>query len=171
MASGCTLPAELGVGGQAGRCCGVGSMRIYASLDDDIGEGFVWLRRAGLPTRGIVKITHPDSGRSVFCEALQFEDNFLRNYNQSPRFRIDNPESSLVMSGWYRARLGDLQTQWEYPLEITQADSWWGKIRACMHHPQVVVRVAVWLGLLSVVLGVVGVLLGGISLLPAGAPS
>lgn len=149
----------------------MGNMRIYASLDDDIGEGFVWLRKAGLPARGIVKITHTDSGRSLFCEALQFEDNFLQKYNQSPRFTIDNPESSVVMNGWYRARLGGLQTQREYPLDIAQADSWRGKIRACMDHPQVVVRVAVWLGLLSVALGVVGVLLGIISVLPEDGPS
>ena len=147
------------------------NMRIYASLDDDIGEGYVWLRKAGLPPRGIVKITHTDSGRTVLCEALKFEDNFLKKYNQSPRFTINNPESSVVMSGWYRARLGDLQSQREYTLDIAKDDSWCGKIRACMHHPQVVVRVAVWLGLLSVALGVVGVLLGIISVLSKSGPS
>jgi hypothetical protein len=146
-------------------------MRVYASLDDDIAEGFVWLRKPGLPARGIVKITHSESGRSVFCEALQFEDNFLNKYNHSPRFTIANPDSSVVMSGWYRARLGELQTQREYPLHIDPADSAYGKIRACMQHPQVVVRVAVWLGLLSVALGVVGALLGIVSLLPNGGPS
>ena len=149
----------------------MGSMKIYASLSEHIGEGFVWLRKAGLPTRGIVKITNPDSGRSVFCEALKFEDNFLKKYNQAPRLNIDNPDLSIVMNGWYRARLGDLKTQCEYPLEIAEANSWCGKIRACMHHPQVVVRVAVWLGLLSVALGVVGVLLGIISVLPKAGPS
>jgi len=142
----------------------VGSMKIYASLSKHIGEGFVWLKKDGIPTRGIVKLTNPCNGRSVFCEALEIEGNFLRKYNQAPRFKIKKPELSIVMNGWYRARLGGLKTQCEYPLKIVEANSWYGKIRACRHHPQVVVRVAVLLGILSVLLGFVGVLLGGISI-------
>ena len=139
-------------------------MKIYASLDDDVGEGFVWLKKQGLPSRGVVKISNLETSRSVFCEALQLEDNFLKQYNNSPRYAIHNPESSIVMNGWYRARLGDVQTQREYDLKIVAADSTWGKVRACMDHPQVVVRVAVWLGVLSVVLGIVGFFLGVVSL-------
>ncbi len=141
-------------------------MKIYASLDDDISEGFVWLRKPGLPNRGLVKIRNPGSGRTVVCEALQFEDNFLRKYNQAPRFTISDPASSIVMSRWYRTCLGGLDTQEEYPLEISSACSGWDGMQACIHHPQIVVRVAVWLGLLSVTLGVVGVLLGVISVWP-----
>ena len=141
-------------------------MRIYASFDDDISEGFVWLKKPGLPARSLVKIRNPASGRSVVCEALQFEGNFLHRYNQSPRFTIDDQQSSIVMNGWYRACLGGLETQKEYTLEITGVRSWWGKMRACMDHPQIVVRLAIWLGVLSVSLGVVGVLLGIISVWP-----
>jgi hypothetical protein len=140
-------------------------MKIYASLDDDISEGFVWLKKSDLPHRCPVKIRNPENRRSVFCETLQFEQNFLRRYNQPPRITIANEESSIVMSTWYRARLGGLETQKEYPLEVTGA-GWWGKMRACMDHPQLVVRVAFWLGVLSIVLGGIGVGLGIISVLP-----
>ena len=75
------------------------------------------------------------------------------------------------MSGRYRPRLGALQTQREYALEVTEAESWYGKIRACVHHPQIVVRVAVWLGLISVALGAIGVILGVISVWPRSGPS
>jgi hypothetical protein len=55
----------------------------------------------------------------------------------------------MVMSSWYRFRLGGLQTQREYALNIEACDrwphTWYGKIRACTGHPQVVVRVGVWL--------------------------
>jgi hypothetical protein len=146
-------------------------VKLYASLDDHIGEGFVWLQRPSLPPRCVVKITNPESKRSVYCEALQLEENFLQRYNQSPRFTITNPASSIVMSGWYRARLGGLQTQREYALEVVEANSWCGKIRSCLHHPQIVVRVAVWLGIVSVALGALGVLLGVISILPRSGPS
>lgn len=128
----------------------------------------MWLHKPGLPPRCVVKIKNPENGRIVFCEALQFDDNFLQQYNQDSRHKIDSKESSIVMSGWYRARLGGLETQREYALEITDAHSCWGKMRTCMHHPQTVVRVAVWLGLLSLALGLVGMVLGIVSVWPRG---
>ena len=73
-------------------------MKIYASQQNDIGEGLVWIKKADLPPRCVVKITNSESGRIVFCEALQIEKNFLKQYNQSPRFSIDNPETSIVIS-------------------------------------------------------------------------
>ena len=138
-------------------------MKIYAALEDDMGEGFVWLQKTDLPPRCIVKITN--NQRSVYCETLQFDANFLKRYNHGPRFNIGDTEHSIVMNGWYRARLGGLMTQGDYPLEIMAADSWRGKLLACMDHPQIVVRVAIWLGILSVALGVVGAVLGVISLI------
>ena len=141
-------------------------MKIYASSMDDLAEGIVWLQRSGLPPRCVVKITNGEAGASVFCEALQIEKNFLDTYNQSPRFRIDEPESAIVMSAWFRARLGGLETQKSYLLTIDPANNASGKLRACFHHPQVVVRVAAWLGVISVGLGVVGLLLGILSVWP-----
>jgi len=141
-------------------------MKIYACLNDDISEGFVWLKRSGLASRSVVKITNPEVEQSVFCEALQLEDNFLREYNQSPRRKIESPDSSIVMSAWYRARLGNLETLRDYNLEIRAANGWWGKLRSCTQHPQIIIRVAVWLGVISVGLGVVGVVLGVVSIWP-----
>jgi len=134
-------------------------VKIYPSLAEHIGEGFVWLQQPGLPARRIVKITRGDSRRSVFCEGLQLDRNFLHRYNQSPRSPIEKPDSSIVMSAWYREGLGGLETQREYPLEIAVANSIYGQIRAGLGHPEVVVRVAVKLGILSVALGVVSVVL------------
>ena len=144
-------------------------MKVYASLDDDISEGFVWLQKPELPARCVVKIESPDGRYVVYCEALQIEANFLKQYNQTPRYDILAPASAIVLSSWYRAKLGQLETQEEYQLEITRADNWWGRLRACMQHPQIVVRVAAWLGVVSVALGALGVLLGVVSLYVSGA--
>ncbi len=140
-------------------------MRIYACLTDDVSDGFVWLSNPGLPSRAVVKITNPENGRSIHCETLQFDDNFVRVYNESPsRINLDRRETSIVMSGWYRALLGNLETQTDYPLSVVVANGVAGKILACTCHPQVVIRVAVWLGIVSVALGVVSFVLGLISL-------
>lgn len=135
---------------------------IYACLSEHISEGFVWLQKKELPNRGIVKILNEKSGKSIFCEALEIEQNFLNKYNaeSSRRIKIKDPESSIVLNGWYRVRLGDISTKCQYPLQICSANTPYGQIRACMQHPQVVVRVAVCLGILSLFLGVLGVLIG-----------
>jgi hypothetical protein len=138
---------------------------IYAALSEHFSEGFVWLRRDGLPPRGVVKITNCGNSRRVFCQALQFDANFLSEYNERKRtLPIGSPESSIVMSYWYRAKLGDQGKAVECGasplLRIAAPRSWnrwcWG-LRACMQHPQLAMRVAVRLALLSIALGVVSV--------------
>lgn len=139
-------------------------MKLFAVLHDDAQQGWVWLQDSSLSARSIVKITNPDNGKAVYCEALQIDNNFLSTYNQSPRISIDNPQSSIVIGGWYRAALGGLSTQMDVPLTIKPCNTWWGHFKACTDHPQTVVRVAAWLGLISVVLGFLGMLLGAASL-------
>jgi len=134
-------------------------MKIYAALKEDVNAGHVWLEKPGLPARCIVRIKNLQNGKSVYCESLQFEKNFLHEYEQGGRLKIDSPASSIVMSYWYRARLGGLETAYDYPLDVQAAWPIWGQLRACMHHPQIVARVAVWLGLLSVGLGLLGLVL------------
>lgn len=97
-------------------------MRIFASVRDEISEGFVWLQDAGLSPRCVARITSPEK-KTVYCEALQLEANFLKHYNQPPRLTIGDPGSVIVMSGWYRRRLGGLETQKDYALEIVRADT------------------------------------------------
>lgn len=125
----------------------------------------VWLKEPTLPPRCIVKITNVENGKRVWCEALQIDDNFLRRYNEPPRLTIDDPISSIVVPQWYRARLG-LKTGQEVQLRISS--TWlWAKVFACLEHPQVMVRVGTWLGLLSFLLGLLSIGLSLISLLQA----
>ena len=139
-------------------------MRIFAALREDIQQGWVWLQIPNLPSRSIVKITNPNNGKSIYCEALQIDQNFLDFYNQPNRIAISDPQNALVISGWYRAGLGDLSTKSDVHLCVNPCNLSWGKLRACLHHPQIIVRVAAWLGLISVALGLVGVALGAMSL-------
>ena len=114
----------------------------------------------------MVKITNSASRKSVYCEALQIDENFLAHYNQSPRRNISDRACAVVMNEWYRSRLGCSDTQTEYPLEIKRANHLCGKFCACIQHPQIVVRLATWLALLGLALGVIGVLLGIAALCP-----
>jgi hypothetical protein len=148
------------------KCGSPAATTIYAALHEDLSAGFVWLKRDDLRPRCVVKITNTENGHHVFCEALQLDANFLDEYNNRPRtLCIGSPESSIVMSYWYRAKLGDrdkpLECETSPALRIAAARPWarrwWGKLRACMNHPQLAMRVAVWLALLSIALAIIGV--------------
>ncbi|WP_224982948.1 hypothetical protein [Geomonas agri] len=139
-------------------------MRVFASLKNDINEGHVWLLKEGLLPRSVVKVINTKNGKAIYCEALQIDNNFLREYNKQPRFIIDDPVNSIVMNSWFRAKLDIFNTQENYDISVVATNSCKFKIRAGIDHPQLVVRVAVWLGIVGAVSGVIGVLLGMYSL-------
>jgi hypothetical protein len=138
-------------------------MRVFAALRDDISQGWVWLDRNDLPLRSIVRVNNQANGKVVYCEALQIDKNFLRVYNQAPRLSITDTKNTLVVGAWYRLKLG-VATQVDYDFDVRPSQRWWGRFWACAHHPQIVVRIAIWLAAWSVVLGLLGAVLGVISI-------
>lgn len=139
-------------------------MEIFTAREEDAHQGWVWLQNASLPPRGVIKITNPSTRKSVYCEALQIDANFLKTYNQSPRRTITKPKETLVIGAWYRTGLGVNGTRVEIPLTVCASNSWIGQFLACVGHPQVVVRLAAWLGGTGLILGVFGLILGIASL-------
>ncbi|HDY86018.1 hypothetical protein LCGC14_0942850 [marine sediment metagenome] len=78
------------------------------------------------------------------------------------RTTIQHPKEVIVMNGWLHHLLGDLQTKTEAQIKI--CNLWLGKFRASTYHPQIIVRVAAWLGLISIGLGLLGGIFGIVSL-------
>jgi hypothetical protein len=142
------------------------SMKLFAARQEDAHQGWVWLQNADLPARSVVKIKNLENQKAIYCETLQIDANFLAQYNVPPRKRIDRPSEALVISDWYRIKLGGLQTQVEVSLEIVPRNFWFGPFIACIEHPQLAVRLASWLGGIGLVLGVIGFILGIISVWP-----
>ena len=141
---------------------------IYAAKIEDISQGWVWLGvEDKLAQRSIIRLSTSIDGnrKSVYSEALKIDDNFLRDYNQQGggRIAIGNPRAALVISEWYRSRLG-LQTRTDVEIDWKAADNFWGQVRACLDHPQIVVRLPTWLGVLGTILGIVGIILGAVPL-------
>jgi hypothetical protein len=134
-------------------------LKIYTAQNADVNQGWVWLGRSDLSHRSIVRLFSADTRKSVYCEVLTIDDNFLRSYNQPSRIQIAESQSALVIAEWYRMRLGGLKTLTEADIEVTPANGVCGRVRACLDHPQVVVRLAVILALWSFVLGVIGFVL------------
>ena len=133
--------------------------KVLAATRQDMNEGWVWLSQHDFAPRSIVKIRSRVNNKVVYCEALEIDENFIKEYNQNPRVSINQSESTIVVNGWYRNRLGGIGTKQDHDLEVSGANGFWGKFRASAGHPQVVVRLATWLAVISVGLGFLGVCL------------
>ena len=135
--------------------------KVLASMRQDMNEGWVWVTGLDIEPRSIIKIKNKDKNRkqSVYCEYLEIDANYIREYNQPPRVNIKADEKTLVINGWYRKSLGGIGTGQNHDLQITPASGLWGKFRASTGHPQIVVRLATWLAIISVALGLLGVCL------------
>ena len=133
--------------------------RVLASLRDELNQGWVWVTNSGLDSRSVVKITNKKTKKSIYCECLEIDDNYIFVYNNRPRENIDENKATITISGWYRKRLGGIKTKTNQELEIRAANGWLVKLRANLQHPQVVVRMATWLAIISVGLGALGVCL------------
>jgi hypothetical protein len=127
-------------------------LTVFPALNEDISSGWVWVPSLMEGSRLSVKITNLANERSIYCEVLQIDKNFIARYNQPPRNDIDKPDQSIVMCQWYRHKLG-IQSGECVDLKISLIEFCpYGYIRGCLDHPQLINRVAVWLGLLGVFL-------------------
>lgn len=133
--------------------------KVLAATREDMNEGWVWLSQHDFAPRSIVKIRSKVNNKVVYCEALEMDGNFINDYNKSPRVSISQNGNTIVMNGWYRIRLGGIETKQNHDLVVSGSNGLWGKFRASTGHPQVVVRLATWLAVISVGLGILGVCL------------
>ncbi len=154
---------------------------VRPALPEDADAGSVWLTLSSdVPQRSIIRMTSPTGG-TVFSEALGIDKNFVKKYNRIraedfpelrlSEFRYDEfgralPDGSgtgmLFVSEYYRARLGRIEVRHVYDLDVSTTNHWWNRIRACLEHPQVGIRLATQLGLWGLTLGVVATVLGAI---------
>lgn len=129
---------------------------VHASLVDDLNQGWIWANNIDLSPRSTVKIINLKNNIKVYCECLEIDNNYLRKYNVDPRISIDNNIPSITINSWYRSKLGNLDTKTIYELEIWEANESYYKLFASNSHPQVIVRLATKLAVLSVFLGILG---------------
>lgn len=87
-------------------------------------------------------------------------------YNEPPRYYLIEADT-LVMSQWYRDALVGFEPSNEdnttglVDLRITPLCwplRWWGSLRAAAHHPELVVRIGMTLGVLGAGLGLVALI-------------
>lgn len=134
--------------------------KVFAATREDMNEGWVWLSSNNFPPRPVIKIENKSNRKKVYCEALKIDENYLKNYNDNRRVsELKGADKAIVVSEWYRKRLGGIETKQFHDLKISISNGLWGKFRASIGHPQVVVRLATWLAVISVTLGALGIFL------------
>lgn len=131
--------------------------QLHHALWQDMESGSIWLQEPVVTSRTVVKVTH--QGRVLYCEAKRI-DAYLRAYFLK-EFAEDlgGDTNPLLMNAWYRKRLGLEADSGEVELDIQAAENPWGRFFACLHHPQLAVRLATWLATWSVLLAVLGIIL------------
>lgn len=134
--------------------------KIYAALAEDISSGWVWVGGFEGEQRSVVRLRNDRTRKTVHCEALKIDKNFLAKYKQGNTLTIENESNAIVANEWYRRKLGVVNTNSDERISFREANHLIGRLMASIQHPQVVVRLATWLGLLSLVLGAIGVWLG-----------
>jgi hypothetical protein len=131
-------------------------LRVFASLVEDLNQGWVWLPEKTVSERAVVKIKNLDSGKVIYCEALQLGENYLHRYNTNDRtFKITDKNSTIVANEWYRRKLQIENTYDSVEFDISKCENPYGHLRACLDNPQIVIRLATELGIISVILGLI----------------
>lgn len=129
--------------------------RVLPALRADMNEGWVWLTRKNSEPRSIIQIKNKTDHKKIYCECLEIDKNYLTEYTG---YTIKETDLVITMNGWYRKQLGKLEKNKEYELEVKEYNNVYGKLMACLFHPQTIVRIATRLGLLSIAIGIVSVL-------------
>lgn len=73
----------------------------------------------------LLKIKNKSNKSIVYCEALEIDDNFIKEYNQRLRVNIKKNEKTIIINRWYRSRLGGVETKRIYDLVISCANCLW----------------------------------------------
>jgi hypothetical protein len=140
--------------------------RIFAALHGEAKEGWVWMPLDPDLTTDLILIRNPRNGLSIVCERRTADENFRQAYNSTDgTISLPESDSFIVMNGWYRQRLGLLDTRVAVPINVENAMGWWMSYRSFRQHPSPAVRVSITLGAISLVLGVLGFVLGAVSLI------
>lgn len=134
--------------------------QIYPSTIEDISNGWIWISVPDLDQRGVAKIKNIKENKTTYCEVLLIDPNYRKYYSTGNRRDIQSIiDPIIIINYWYRKELGINESNKKVELEITIKNCLCYKIRACLHHPQAIVKIATWLAIISIFIGIIGIIL------------
>ncbi len=159
------------------------SYELHLAISEDIASGWMWVETKNTDLRELLNAHRPIAkvsykNAAVFCEVLCADSYDLKRFDEFyEKHGLTQVSSSgkaeqknrVFINHWYRNKLGivDVAAGGSLDISFKFRDSLvgetWYQANACMAHPQVIVRVATWVGLVALGLGVFG---AGLALLP-----
>lgn len=142
--------------------------KVFAAMYEELDSGHIWIPigtidNYGSLSRRIAKVSFGE--KSIHCEVLELDPGYCKKYSEPGSGRLliaDETENIVVINDWYRRKLGIDQTykdsMVEVALDIRLSAACFSGLLACFDHPQVIVRIATWLGLLGATLGLIGII-------------
>lgn len=137
--------------------------KIFVALHADISSGWIWASSPdfNVPHRSVVRVKNLSKKKTIYCELFQIDSNFQNIYNLETRVPIDHNQPSIVINEWYRKKLEITYGKSTLvDLEISKVGFLYRLVAGARDHPQMIARVGIWLGIISVALGMIGVFLG-----------
>lgn len=140
--------------------------KVFAALHDETSSGWIWMPpEDGFVSRDYITIKAITTGKKVNCICRIIDDNFIDSYNKSERTEnITDKNKSIVISAYYRDMLGGLEKKKEYDFETIRTVCCACKIRTLLQHPDNIVKIAIWLAIISIGIGVLSIILSILSL-------
>lgn len=135
------------------------SVVVRASTFEDINSGYIWgVGFKNIRHKDIVRLRNPSNNRKVWVEYLSGDNNFYKNYNDRDKtIDIDPSKKTLILSEYYRDKLG-LKKGDDIQVDIGIYDIVPAILKsplAAVNHPDSTVRLAIFLGSVSIVLGII----------------
>ena len=139
--------------------------KVFAALHDESNAGWIWMPpENGFTSRDLITITSLTKKKKVYCDCRIIDDNFQSYYKKETGNSIDNKYNTIVISDYYRNKLGGLNTEEEYEFEIVRGKCFVSKIRTLLQHPDNIVKIATWLAIISIGIGLLSILSSILSL-------
>lgn len=136
-------------------------LTVFPSLYEDSNAGWIWIPPIdGFTSRDYINLSILKTGRKITCICRIIDTNFQNHYNDGPRKKINDIHIPIVISDYYRNRLGSLKTGQECEFEIKKlwSRNYPKKIFALLQHPDNAIKMAAWLALWSIILGIASIL-------------
>lgn len=133
---------------------------ILPAFWEENNEGWIWINKnESVNSHDCVSITRKDNGKKLYTMA-RIIDNNLRSRWSEKHNNNSLPGNPIIISEYYRSRLS-LQLESDIELCIVKIKyQWLYKIIvfAC-YHPNDVVKISTWLGIISIILGAISMLI------------
>jgi hypothetical protein len=105
---------------------------LHTAIREEIESGSIWISTPDFTSRTVVKVKHPETGCAVHCEAKKVDEFYRNDFVKRTGEEIKDSSKSIFVGAWYRKQLGIPHKYGIIDLEVTEADSLFGRMRACL---------------------------------------